>query len=244
MNRTIVIVPTYNERDNVERLLPAILGEAPELHLLVVDDSSPDGTADAVRVLQLSHDRIRLLVRPTKAGLGTAYVTAFKYALGEGFDRVVTMDGDFSHDPSYLPEMLRRLDRHDVVIGSRYVPGGGTLNWGLDRRLLSGCGNLYARLVLGVPIRDCSAGYVGYRRRVLDAIPLDAVHSEGYSFLMEMKYWAYHLGFDLGEMPIVFAERSRGRSKISRAILIEALWVVWRLRRTVPTTAAGMRGSV
>jgi len=209
-----------------------------------VDDSSPDGTADVVRRLQSATGRIGLIVRPSKAGLGTAYVRAFRQALGQGYDRIITLDGDLSHDPSYLPSMLVRLERSDMVIGSRYVAGGVTRNWSPARRLLSACGNMYARLVLGMPIRDCSSGFIAYRRTVLEAIPLEAIHSEGYSFLMEMKYWAHNLGFSITEMPIVFTERSRGRSKISRAILFEALWVVWRLRMTVPRLSSRMRGSV
>ncbi len=242
MDRTIVIVPTYNERDNVGTLIPAVLSQAPVLDLLIVDDSSPDGTADVVREWQRSDPRVRLIVRPAKAGLGTAYVHAFRHALQDRYASVITMDGDLSHDPSYLPVMLDRLTASDVVIGSRYVAGGRMRNWSPARRLLSACGNLYARTVLAMPIRDCSAGFVGYRRRVLEAIPLDSIHSEGYSFLMEMKFWAYRLGFAMEELPIVFVERSRGRSKISRAILLEALWVVWRLRLTVPRMAA-MRGA-
>ncbi|MBN1425791.1 polyprenol monophosphomannose synthase [Candidatus Fermentibacteria bacterium] len=243
MNRTIVIVPTYNERENIEPLATMVLGQDEALHLLVVDDSSPDGTAEAVRRLQRASDRLHLIVRPGKAGLGTAYVQAFRTALADGFDRVVTMDGDLSHDPAHLPDLLRRLESYDMVIGSRYVSGGKTYNWSFGRRLLSACGNLYARSVLRVPIRDCSAGFIGYRRRVLEAIPLDGVHSEGYSFLMEMKYWTHNLGFTIDEMPILFVERSRGRSKISRAILFEALWLVWRLRLTVPRVAARMKGA-
>lgn len=234
MNRTIVIVPTYNERDNVRQLAAEVLAQSGDIELLFVDDSSPDGTAAEIRFIQETSPRIHLIVRPEKAGLGTAYVTAFRQALEDGYDRIITMDGDLSHDPAYLKEMTRRLDDADVVIGSRYVPSGGTRNWSIFRRLLSACGNIYARAVLGMPIRDCSAGFIGYRRRVLEAIPLHAITSEGYSFLMEMKYRSYHLGFAMDEMPIVFTERTRGRSKISRAILLEALWVVWRLRLSVP----------
>lgn len=240
MEKTVIIVPTYNERENIGALIPAVLEQDRSFSIMVVDDSSPDGTAGIVRSLERPDNRVQLLERPHKAGLGRAYLHAFDLALATGYARIITMDGDFSHDPSYLPRISQKLDSHDVVIGSRYVQRGGTKNWSLGRRILSRAGNHYARLVLGMPIHDCSAGFVGYRRPVLEAIPLAAIHSEGYSFLMEMKFWAYRLGFSMVELPIIFTERFGGRSKISRAILIEALWMVWRLRFAVPYNVARM----
>jgi dolichol-phosphate mannosyltransferase len=241
MEKTLIIIPTYNERENIGALIPAVLEQDCSFSILVVDDSSPDGTAALVRSMQRADGRVNLLERPRKSGLGKAYLHAFGHALTADYAHIITMDGDFSHDPSYLPSMKRGLGSHDVVIGSRYLPGGGTNNWSLARRVLSRAGNYYARFVLGMPIHDCSAGFVGYRRRVLQTIPLTAIHSEGYSFLMEMKFWAYRLGFSMVELPIVFTERRGGRSKISRAILIEALWMVWRLRFAVPANIAHMR---
>jgi dolichol-phosphate mannosyltransferase len=241
MEKTVVIVPTYNERENIGALIPAVLEQDQSFSILVVDDSSPDGTAAIVRSMVQKNSRVALLERPHKAGLGKAYLHAFDHALATNYAHIITMDGDFSHDPSYLSNISQRLQSYDVVIGSRYVPGGGTVNWSLGRRILSRTGNRYARFVLGVPIHDCSAGFVGYRRHVLEAIPLAAIHSEGYSFLMEMKFWAYSLGFSMVELPIIFTERFGGRSKISRAILLEALWMVWRLRFVVPSSASRMR---
>jgi dolichol-phosphate mannosyltransferase len=238
MEKTVVIVPTYNERENIGALIPAVLGQGRSYSIFVVDDSSPDGTANVVRSLEHADKRIQLLERPRKAGLGKAYLHAFNCVLAMDYSSIITMDGDFSHDPSYLPNITDALRSHDVVIGSRYISGGGTKNWSLTRRVLSRAGNHYARRVLGMPIHDCSAGFVGYRRHVLERIPLADIHSEGYSFLMEMKFWAYRLGFSLVELPITFTERSGGRSKISRAILLEALWMVWRLRFTVPAGVA------
>ncbi len=241
MNSTLVIIPTYNERQNIGRLIPLILEKDETIEVLVVDDSSPDGTADVVKALQKRDGRVRLIERPRKDGLGKAYVHAFKHALSCGFERIISMDGDFSHDPMYLGRMMTLLDAHDVIIGSRYAMGGGTENWSIWRRILSRAGNMYAGMVLSMPISDYSAGFVGYRAEVLKAIPLDQIRSEGYSFLMEMKFWSACLGFNLVEMPIVFTERRQGRSKISRAILFEAIWVVWRLRLKVPAQAAMIR---
>ena len=239
--RVLVVIPTFNERQNIENLIHRILSVNDSIEVLVVDDSSPDGTADEVRRLTEKLDRIHLMVRPSKDGLGRAYVHAFKYAVHEEYDHIISMDGDLSHDPQYLRSIIELLSKFDVVIGSRYVNGGGTKNWNIWRRLLSRLGNFYARSVLRIGIADLSAGYIGYRAEVLRNIPLDHVRSEGYSFLMEMKYWAHCLGYRLEETPIIFIERTRGRSKISRAILIEALWVVWRIKMRVPYFARTIR---
>jgi dolichol-phosphate mannosyltransferase len=230
----LVILPTYNEKPNVSQVVPEVLRQDARLSVLVVDDYSPDGTYRIVREIARNNPRVGLLLRRSKQGLGRAYVDGFAEGLAAGYDVLITMDADLSHQPTYLPTMLEEAAAADVVIGSRYVEGGSTLNWALHRRLLSRGGNAYARTVLGLPVRDCTSGFVLYRRRVLESIPLDEVKSEGYSFLMEVKYLAYREGFLLKEIPIVFAERRGGRSKISKAVLIEAVWMVWKLRCGTP----------
>jgi dolichol-phosphate mannosyltransferase len=225
-----VVVPTYNERENIGALLPRIL-EQPRFRALVVDDSSPDGTAEIVAQLAASEPRIELIRRPGKLGLGTAYVAGFQRALAEGAEYIFEMDADFSHDPGYLPGLLAAAEeRFDLVIGSRYVRGGGTTDWGFVRRMISRGGNLYARAILGLPVMDATGGFRCYRRRVLEAIDLGSIHSNGYSFQIEMAYRALRAGFRVGEAPIIFPDRRVGRSKMSRRIVLEALVTVWRLR--------------
>lgn len=227
----LVIIPTYNERDNVTPLASAVLGRLPECTLLFVDDSSPDGTGALADELARGDSRVRVLHRPAKQGLGRAYLAGFRWGLAEGYSLLIEMDADFSHDPRYLPEMVRRARAGaDMVVGSRYVAGGGTENWGVGRRLLSRGGSLYARTVLGVGVRDLTAGFVCYHRRVLEAIGLESVRSEGYGFQIEMKYRVLRAGFRIEEMPIVFIDRRVGHSKMSRGIVMEALGMVWRLR--------------
>jgi dolichol-phosphate mannosyltransferase len=227
----LVIIPTYNERENVTPLAAAVHAAAPELHLLFVDDNSPDGTGAALDALAAGDGRVSVLHRAGKLGLGTAYIDGFRWGLSRGYEYLVEMDADFSHDPNYLPEMLRRAEAGaDVVVGSRYVPGGGTANWDAFRRMLSRGAAVYARAVLGFAVRDPTAGFVCYRRRVLERIDLAAVRSEGYGFQIEMKYRAIRAGFAVEEMPIVFEERRLGRSKMSWPIIVEALGLVWRLR--------------
>ncbi|HWQ13683.1 MAG TPA: polyprenol monophosphomannose synthase [Roseiflexaceae bacterium] len=225
-----VVVPTYNERENIRALLPRIL-EQPRFRALVVDDSSPDGTAGIVAQLAAAEPRVGLIQRPGKLGLGTAYVAGFQRALAEGAEYIFEMDADFSHDPGYLPGLLAAAEsRFDLVIGSRYVPGGGTTDWGFVRRLISRGGNLYARTILALPVMDATGGFRCYRRRVLEAIDLGGIHSNGYSFQIEMAYRTLRAGFRVGEVPIVFPDRRVGRSKMSRRIVLEALVTVWRLR--------------
>ena len=227
----LVIIPTYNERENVAGLAAAAHAAAPDVHLLFVDDRSPDGTGAALDELAARDGRVSVLHRAGKLGLGTAYLDGFRLGLARGYEYLVEMDADFSHDPRYLPEMLRRADAGaDVVVGSRYVPGGGTANWDAFRKLLSRGAAVYARAVLGFAVRDPTAGFVCYRRRVLEAIDLSAVRSEGYGFQIEMKYRAIRAGFRCEEMPIVFEERRLGHSKMSWPIIVEALGLVWRLR--------------
>lgn len=225
-----VVIPTYNERENIGELIPRVL-EHPRMRVLVVDDSSPDGTAEVVQRLASAEPRVGLLLRPGKQGLGRAYLAGFRRALAEGAEFICEMDADFSHDPSYLPALLAAAEeRYDLVLGSRYVPGGGTLNWGWLRQLISRSGNIYARAILGLPVMDATGGFRCYRRRVLDALNLDSIHSNGYSFQIELAYRTLRAGFTIGEVPIIFPDRRVGQSKMSRRIVLEALLTVWRLR--------------
>lgn len=234
----LIIVPTYNERENAPAIARAVHEVVPEAHILFVDDNSPDGTGQVLDELAAREARVRVLHRAGKLGLGTAYLAGFRDGLARGYRYLIEMDADFSHDPSYLPEMLRRArDGADVVVGSRYVTGGGTRNWGLGRKIISRGGGLYARTVLGVPVRDLTAGFICWRRDVLQALNLDSVRSEGYGFQIEMKYRAIKAGFRIEEMPITFVDRRVGQSKMSRKIFFEALLMVWKLR--FASSAAG-----
>jgi dolichol-phosphate mannosyltransferase len=225
-----IVIPTYNERSNIETLIAQVLRE-PRFRVLVVDDSSPDGTAGVVAAIASAEPRVGLLQRPGKLGLGTAYVAGFRRALAEGASYIFEMDADFSHDPQYLPALLAAAEeRYDLVIGSRYVPGGGTTDWGAVRRMISRGGNLYARAILGIPVQDATGGFRCYRRSVLEAIDLDAIQSNGYSFQIEMAFRTLQAGFRIGEIPIIFPDRRVGKSKMSRRIVAEALVTVWRLR--------------
>ncbi len=230
--RPLVIIPTYNEQDNIAHLIPAILDTDSRLRVLVVDDHSPDGTADAVVELQSGDraGRVFLQSRPGKLGLGSAYVHGFKWGLGAGYDFLIQMDADWSHHPRYLERMLHLAGEADFVIGSRYVPGGGICNWGIGRRLLSRFGGFYSRLILGVKIADFTGGFNGWSGEVLQALGLDSFRSDGYSFQIELKYRAHRLGYRHIEFPIVFDERRAGQSKMSAAIALEASFRVWQLR--------------
>jgi dolichol-phosphate mannosyltransferase len=231
MGSALIVVPTYNERDNVEEVVARFLAAAPEAELLFVDDNSPDGTGELLDQLAAADPRVHVMHRAGKLGLGTAYLDGFRWGLARGFDYLLEMDADFSHDPQYLPELLRLArEGADVVIGSRYVEGGGTENWGVGRKLISRGGSLYARTVLGVKVRDVTAGFICWRRRALEAIDLDAIRSNGYSFQIEMKYRAIRAGLTVVETPIIFVDRRVGKSKMSRAIFLEALGMVWKLR--------------
>jgi len=227
----LIIIPTYNERDNVEGIARDVLAATPDVDVLFVDDNSPDGTGAVLDDLAARQPRVKVLHRAGKLGLGTAYRDGFRQGLTAGYAYLIEMDADFSHDPKYLPEMLRRARAGaDLVIGSRYVEGGGTVNWGIGRQIISRGGGLYARTVLGVPIRDLTAGFLCYRRGTLEGIQLDRIRSEGYGFQIEMKYRAVKAGFRVEEMPIVFVDRRVGQSKMSRRIFLEALTMVWKLR--------------
>ncbi len=225
-----VVIPTYNERENIAELIQRIL-EMSRFRVLVVDDNSPDGTAAVVAELAADEPRVGLLLRPEKRGLGSAYVAGFQRALAEGAAFICEMDADFSHDPSYLPQLLAAAEtRYDLALGSRYVPGGGTTDWGIIRQLISRGGNLYARTILGLPVMDATGGFRCYRRRVLETINLDDIQSNGYAFQIELVYRTMRAGFRIGELPIIFPDRRVGRSKMSRRIVLEALINVWRLR--------------
>ena len=227
---SLVIIPTYNERENIPELLPKVLAHA-RLSVLVVDDGSPDGTGDIVVAAMQDEPRIHLIRRAGKQGLGTAYLAGFRYGLERGAEYLFEMDADFSHDPRYLPDLLDAAEvAYDLVIGSRYVAGGGTTDWGLGRQLISRGGNLYARLILGVPVVDMTGGFRCYRNRALRAIELDNVRSNGYSFQIEMAYRVHQAGFRIGEIPIIFPDRRVGASKMSKSIVREALINVVRLR--------------
>jgi dolichol-phosphate mannosyltransferase len=225
-----VVIPTYNECENIGQLLPQILAQ-PRFRVLVVDDNSPDGTAAIVANLARNEPRIGLLSRPGKQGLGRAYIAGFRRALAEGAEYICEMDADFSHDPRYLPNLLAAAEaRYDMVLGSRYVRNGGTVNWGVARQFISRGGNIYARTILGLPVADATGGFRCYRRHVLEAIDLDAIQSNGYSFQIELVYRTLRAGFSIGEVPIIFPDRRVGQSKMSRRIVLEALLTVWRLR--------------
>jgi dolichol-phosphate mannosyltransferase len=224
----LVVIPTYNERDNLEPLLSRLHEVAPAAHVLVVDDASPDGTGELADKLAAADERVRVLHRPGKAGLGAAYLAGFAEGLQGSYEVVVEMDADGSHAPEDLPTLLAALDDADLVIGSRYVPGGRVVNWPTHREWLSRGGNLYSRLALGVPIRDITGGYRAFRREVLQELALGDVASQGYCFQVDMAWRAVQAGFRVREVPITFTERERGSSKMSRAIVAEALWRVTR----------------
>jgi dolichol-phosphate mannosyltransferase len=228
--KSIVIVPTYNERENLPRLLPAILAQDPSFYVLVVDDNSPDGTGKLADDLATVEPRIQVIHRDGKRGLGTAYVAGFKWALDHGFDYVFEMDADFSHDPADLPRLLEAAMRNDASIGSRWVTGGGTQNWSLIRTLVSRGGSMYAKLILGVPVNDLTSGFKCFASEVLRNLDLDDIHSNGYAFQVEVNYRCHRLGYRIAEVPIVFVDRRVGKSKMSPGIVVEAMGVVWKLR--------------
>jgi dolichol-phosphate mannosyltransferase len=228
--KSVVIVPTYNEQENIEILLGDLVALPVDLSVIVVDDGSPDGTGQlADQWAARSADRVQVIHRAGKLGLGTAYMAGFKRALSLGFDRIMTMDADFSHHPKYIPAMIELSRECDMVIGSRYVTGGGTLNCPLKRRMLSRGANAFAKFMLGLHAHDCTAGFRCYRREVLESINLDSIFSNGYSFLIEMIYYVQRHSWQIGEVPIVFEDRQRGKSKISQTEVFRALQTVLRL---------------
>jgi dolichol-phosphate mannosyltransferase len=229
--RALIVIPTYNEVENLKPITDAVLGQTPEnVHILVVDDGSPDGTGKLADQLSASSPRIHVLHRTQKQGLGPAYIAGFRWGFEKGYDRLIEMDADFSHHPRFLPNMLSNLDRYDFVIGSRYVKGGGTVNWGIMRKIISRGGSWYARLILGAPIRDFTGGFNGCHRNVHEAINLATLEAGGYSFQIELKYRAFKKGFKSTEFPILFEDRRVGKSKMSSKIVVEALKLVPKLR--------------
>ncbi|HEU4699756.1 MAG TPA: polyprenol monophosphomannose synthase [Gemmatimonadales bacterium] len=229
--RVLVVLPTYNERKNLSLIVPAILAQDPRIEILVVDDSSPDGTGQLADEMAAAEPRVHVLHRAVKEGLGRAYLAGFAWALRQRYDLVFEMDADFSHDPKFLPDFLRAIESGaDLVVGSRYKRGVNVINWPMSRLLLSYGANIYARVVTGLPLTDSTGGFKCFRRRVLEAIDFDQVRSNGYAFQIEMSYRAWNKGFEIEEIPIVFVDRVEGQSKMSKRIVREAIWMVWWLR--------------
>ena len=230
-DRALVIVPTYNERFNIARLIPAVLAQDPSLEMLIVDDASPDGTGGVVDAIAANNSRVHVIHREGKLGLGTAYIAGFRWALERKYDLVFEMDADFSHNPELLPEFLQTVKEADVVLGSRYQGGRvNVVNWPMSRLFLSYAANIYARGITGLPVSDTTGGYKCFRRNVLESIDLGSVKSNGYAFQIEMSFRAWKRGFRLVEIPIIFVDRTEGVSKMSKKIVREAIWMVWRLR--------------
>jgi dolichol-phosphate mannosyltransferase len=231
MPQTLIVTPTYNEKENLPRFIETVRQAAPEADILVVDDNSPDGTGQLADELAAKDKHVRVMHRAGKLGLGTAYIQAFQKGMAEGYERYFEMDADLSHDPKYLPEFFRALDDgFDVVIGSRNIPGGSVEGWGAGRHIMSKGGSIYSRTILGLGVRDLTSGYKAFTKRALEAIELDKVASNGYSFQIEMTYRAVLRGMRVKEVPIVFVDRTLGASKMSRKIFLEAVGVVWKLR--------------
>jgi len=228
--KILVVVPTYNEAENIPRLVPLVLEQAEGVEVLIVDDGSPDGTGNIVRAMAEADPRIHLLERNSKMGLGTAYVAGFKYALSGNYDYVFEMDADFSHNPRDIPVFLEKARHVDLVVGSRYTNGVRVLNWPMQRLLLSWTANVWTRFMTGLPLNDATGGFKCYRIGVLRGIDLDSIRSNGYAFQIEMSYKAWRKGFRLGEIPIVFLDRNAGTSKMSKHIVYEAFFMLWKLR--------------
>lgn len=229
--RSLILIPTYNERENLPLIVKQVRAAAPSAEVLIIDDNSPDGTGRLADECAAADPKIHVLHRAGKQGLGRAYIAGFEWGLKNGFDALVQMDADFSHDPKYLPTLLATLEAGaDVAIGSRYVAGGGTVNWGPLRKVVSRGGSFYSRLILGAPIRDFTGGFNGWKAAVLKGIDLSVLRSDGYSFQIELKYRAFKAGFKIQEFPIIFADRKVGQSKMSPKIVVEALGRVWQFR--------------
>lgn len=226
----LIIIPTYNENKNIKRLVSEILETESRVEILVVDDNSPDGTGEIAEELSSQYQRVSVLHRKEKMGLGSAYIAGFKYALSRDYNLIFEMDADFSHDPKYLPDFFAEINNSDVVIGSRYITGVNVVNWPMHRLLLSYCANKYVRAVTGLPVKDATAGYKCFRREVLAALDLDNFSSEGYGFQVEINFKCWRKGFSLAEIPIVFVDRSAGKTKMSSKIIFEAMWIVWKLK--------------
>jgi len=228
--KALIIFPTYNEKENIENIVSAVLKQDEIIEVLIVDDNSPDGTGEIADRMAEENPRIHALHRPGKAGLGTAYIHGFKWAIENKYDYIFEMDADFSHKPEYLPDFLEAIKENDLVLGSRYICGVNVVNWPMSRLLLSYYANVYSRLVTGLPVRDATGGFKCFRREVLEAIKLDEVKSNGYTFQIEMSMRAWVRKFRIKEIPIIFTDREKGTSKMSKKIVREAIWMVWWLR--------------
>ena len=228
--KALLIIPTYNEIKNIDRIIRTVLSKAADLEVLVMDDNSPDGTADVVKALMQTEPRLHIIERPGKMGLGSAYVAGFKYALEKGYEFILEMDADFSHNPDDVPRLLEAAQKYDLVIGSRYSNGVNIVNWPFRRLLISYFASKYVRIITGMPIKDPTGGFKCFRRKVLEAIDLDKILSDGYAFQIEMNFKAWTKGFHVKEIPIVFTERTEGESKMSKNIVWEAVWMVWFLQ--------------
>lgn len=228
--KSLIIIPTYNEKDNLESLVEVILGLDHDIEVLVVDDGSPDGTGEIADHLSKGDKRVHVIHRQEKLGLGSAYIRGFQFAIERGYDLIFEMDADFSHDPNYIPSFLEKAHHCDVVLGSRYVQGVNVINWPMSRLLLSYFANVYTRVVTGLPVRDATGGFKCFRRQALESIDLNDVKSDGYSFQIEMTFKCWKKGFRISEIPIIFYERQKGHSKMSKKIVHEAVFMVWRLR--------------
>ncbi len=230
MPKALVITPTYNEAENIEQLITNVLSQGDDIQMLVVDDNSPDGTADIVDRLRGNNSRVHLIRRQEKMGLGTAYVSGFKFALEHHYEYVLEMDADFSHNPKEIPSFLTKMDGYDLVLGSRYTNGVRVVNWPIRRLILSYAANLYTRIVTGLPVKDATSGFKCFKRAALEAINLDNIRSNGYAFQIEMTFLVWKKGFRVCEIPIVFVDRRSGVSKMSRSIVYEAALMVWKLK--------------
>lgn len=230
MSKALVIIPTYNESQNAENIITEVLQQSDMVEVLIVDDNSPDGTADIVKRMMQTNPRIHIIERERKLGLGTAYVAGFKYAIQHQFDFVFEMDADFSHNPKEITVMLGKMDKCDVVIGSRYIKGVNVVNWPMKRLILSYSANIYTRIITGMPVYDATAGFKCYKRKVLETINIDGLRSNGYAFQIETNFLAWKKGFTIKEIPIVFVDRRVGVSKMNKKIVYEAAFMVWRLK--------------
>jgi dolichol-phosphate mannosyltransferase len=228
--RSLIIIPTYNELDNVQRLIPDVLSRYKNVDVLIVDDNSPDGTGDYVESLGNTMQGVKLLRRPEKMGLGTAYIDGFKYALKEDYSYIFEMDADFSHDPKEIKNFLKAIKEKDLILGSRYISGVNVVNWPMSRLLLSYFANIYTRIITGLPVRDATGGFKCFRKEVLASINFNNIKSNGYAFQIEMTFKAWKKGFRIGEIPITFVDRVKGKSKMSKKIVREAISMVWKLR--------------
>jgi dolichol-phosphate mannosyltransferase len=228
--KILIIIPTYNELENLPKLIPEVLSKNENIDILIVDDNSPDGTADFVQDEAKKNSRIKLIKREKKMGLGTAYIAGFKFALQNNYDYIFEMDADFSHNPKMIPKFLKEIKKYDLVLGSRYKEGVNVANWPMSRLMLSMFANIYSRVITGLPVHDATGGYKCFRKEVLEAINLDEVKSNGYAFQIEMTFKAWKKGFKIKELSIIFIDRVKGKSKMSRKIVREAIVMVWKLR--------------